>query len=40
MRTGGAGHHASFVEQSIEAGAVMPETRTKSNDRWGICNRR
>ena len=36
MRTGGAGHHSPFVERSIEAGAVKPETRTKSNDRWGI----
>ena len=36
MRTGGAGHHSPFVERSIEAGAVKPETRTKSKDRWGI----
>ena len=36
MRAGGAGHYSPFVERSIEAGAVKPESRTKSNDQWGI----
>ena len=36
MRTGGAGHPSPFVERSIEAGSIKPETRTKSNYRWEI----